>query len=220
MITNSKYFTTMAKYSITYKCGHTCDTQLFGTYKSRERYIEWAKDNKFCPECAEAKVREHRRKENEASAQEAQECGYIELQGSPKQVAWANSIRAKAIAVIDEVKELFDAKVKRYHPSQDIIDKNYADLNNVMDVILAIEDSKVFIDRYRDFRVSEARWILSCKAAIKLDKILPEKEFSAKVLEYDTTLPVDRQNMTDPRYVWMSDRDVESCKKRFPEMFK
>lgn len=210
----------MAKYSITYKCGHTCDTQLFGTYKSRERYIEWAKDNKFCPECAEANVRECRRKENEASAQEAQERGYIELQGSPKQVAWANSIRSKAIAVIDEVKESFDAKVKRYLPSQDIIDKNYAAFNNIMDVILAIEDSKVFIDRYRDFRVSEARWILSCKAAIKFDKILPEKEFDAKVLEYDTALREDQQNMRDPRLIWVSDRDVECCKKRFPEMFK
>lgn len=210
----------MAKYSITYKCGHTCDTQLFGTYKSRERYIEWAKDNKFCPECAEANVRECRRKESEASAQEAQERGYIELQGSPKQVAWANSIRSKAIAVIDEVKESFDAKVKRYLPSQDIIDKNYAAFNNIMDVILAIDDSKVFIDRYRDFRVSEARWILSCKAAIKFDKILPEKEFDAKVLEYDTALREDQQNMRDPRLVWVSDRDVECCKKRFPEMFK
>lgn len=210
----------MAKYSITYKCGHTCETQLFGPYKSRERYIEWAKDNKFCPECAEAYVRECRRKENEASAQEAQERGYIELQGSPKQVAWANSIRSKAIAVIDEIKESFDAKVKRYLPSQDIIDKNYAAFNNIMDVILAIEDSKVFIDRYRDFRVSEARWILSCKAAIKFDKILPEKEFDAKVLEYDTALREDQQNMRDPRLIWVSDRDVECCKKRFPEMFK
>lgn len=210
----------MAKYSITYKCGHTCETQLFGTYKSRERYIEWAKDNKFCPYCAEANVREHRRKENEASAQEAQERGYIELQGSPKQVAWANSIRSKAIAVLDEIKALFDAKVKKYNPYQDIIDKNYAAFNNVMDVVLAIEDSKVFIDRYRDFSVSDARWILSCKAAIKLDKILPEEEFDAKVLEYDMAFREDRQNMTDPRYEWMSDRDVECCKRRFPEMFK
>lgn len=210
----------MAKYSITYKCGHTCDTQLFGTYKSRERYIEWAKDNKFCPECAEANVREHRRKENEASAQEAQERGYIELQGSPKQVAWANSIRAKAIAAIDEIKALLDANVKKYNPSQEVIDKSVATFNNVRDVILAIEDSKVFIDRYRDFRAEDARWILFTKAAIRDNNVLPEKEFSTKVLEYDTAFREDRQNMTDPRHIWVPDSDVESCKKRFPEMFK
>lgn len=210
----------MAKYSITYKCGHTCDTQLFGTYKSRERYIEWAKDNKFCPECAEANVREHRRKENEASAQEAQERGYIELQGSPKQVAWANSIRAKAIAAIDEIKALLDANVKKYNPSQEVIDKRVATFNNVRDVILAIEDSKVFIDRYRDFSAEDARWILFTKAAIRDNNVLPEKEFSTKVLEYDTAFREDRQNMTDPRHIWVPDSDVESCKKRFPEMFK
>lgn len=210
----------MAKYSITYKCGHTCETQLFGTYKSRERYIEWAKDNKFCPDCAEANVREHRSKENEASAQEAQERGYIELQGSPKQVAWANSIRSKAIAVLDEIKALIDARAKKYNYSQNIMDESVAVFNNVRDVILAIKDSKVFIDRYRDFRVEDARWILFTKAAIGDNKILSEKEFNAKVLEYDTAFREDRQNMTDPRHVWVSDRDVECCKRRFPEMFK
>ena len=209
----------MAKYSITYKCGHTCETQLFGTYKSRERYIEWAKDNKFCPDCAEANVREHRSKENEASAQEAQERGYIELQGSPKQVAWANSIRAKVIAAIDEIKALLDSNVKKFNSSQDVIEKSVAVFNDVRNVILAIEDSKVFIDRYRDFRAEDARWILRSKAAIEENKIIPDEEFNAKCLEYDIA-QLKKVSMANPTRLYMSESDVESCKRRFPEMFK
>ena len=50
----------MAKYEITYACGHTGIVNLVGKIKDRDRYIEWANSNKLYPECYRAKVEKER----------------------------------------------------------------------------------------------------------------------------------------------------------------
>lgn len=79
------------KYTITYKCGHTGTVELFGNERERARKIAWYSENYDCPECNAAK--------REA---EAQEYALPELVGSEKQVAWAEKIRSKFIAVRKE----------------------------------------------------------------------------------------------------------------------
>lgn len=51
----------MAKYDITYSCGHTVEKQLFGKNKDRESYIEWAKQG-LCPDCWGKQKREEEQK--------------------------------------------------------------------------------------------------------------------------------------------------------------
>ena len=209
----------MAKYSITYKCGHTCDKQLFGSYKSRESYIEWAKDNKLCPECEEALVQENRRKENEVSAQDAQERGYIELQGNPKQVAWANSIRARVIAAIDEVKWIYEERAKSSSLKQEIYEERYATINSLRDAVLSIADSKVFIDRYKDFVTEDAIRILKCKRAVKKGIVISDEEFKAKMLEYRIAR-IEKPSLINPIYLYIKEGDVNIQKRSFPELFE
>ena len=47
----------MAKYDITYSCGHSGTVQLFGPHRDRDRKIEWYQDQADCPECYKAKMR-------------------------------------------------------------------------------------------------------------------------------------------------------------------
>lgn len=81
----------MAKYTITYKCGHTAEVQLYGKESERQSKINWYSTIN-CPEC---KAREE--------ADKATEKGYPELTGTPKQVAWANQIRNKAVNLYEEL---------------------------------------------------------------------------------------------------------------------
>ena len=97
----------MAKYTITYRCGHTAEVQLYGTYKDREKKIAYYKTID-CPECRAKAV-----------AEDAQSKGYAELTGSAKQVSWANDIRSKMMHEADELaanvtrnKEMFDKAVE------------------------------------------------------------------------------------------------------------
>lgn len=96
----------MAKYTITYKCGHTEEVKLFGSYAERERIINNYKACD-CPDCRA-----------KAAAQEATAKGYAELTGSAKQISWASDIRANFFAEIEKIaptigrnKDLFDKVV-------------------------------------------------------------------------------------------------------------
>ena len=44
----------MAKFEITYKCGHPGIVQVYGPVAERDRKAEWLA-SKDCPECAEKK---------------------------------------------------------------------------------------------------------------------------------------------------------------------
>jgi len=79
----------MAKYAVTYKCGHAGAVDIVGTNVNgeRERKAAWYAQQ-LCPECYKAAKAAEAEKANE---------GYPELRGSDKQVAWANQIRANMI---------------------------------------------------------------------------------------------------------------------------
>lgn len=53
----------MAKYEITFSCGHTEIKQLYGPTKERERKIEYFKKEGLCSECYKAYMREQEQKQ-------------------------------------------------------------------------------------------------------------------------------------------------------------
>lgn len=85
----------MAKYTVTYKCGHTRTVELFGRESERDRKIAWYKEFCSCPECYAAEQAAKREAE-------AQKYALPELVGTEKQVAWAEKIRSKFIETRDE----------------------------------------------------------------------------------------------------------------------
>ena len=83
----------MAKYTVTYSCGHDGVVELFGPGKERERKLEWYQNVAVCPECYKAQKQAEVAKANE---------GLVALTGSEKQVAWAMEIRGKYLADLIE----------------------------------------------------------------------------------------------------------------------
>jgi len=79
----------MAKYYVTFSCGHEARVELFGKGTDRERKIAWYEREGLCPECYKAAKRAESKKANE---------GLPELKGSEKQIAWAERIRAERLA--------------------------------------------------------------------------------------------------------------------------
>lgn len=80
-----------SKETINFACGHT-DTVFIEGYKRSD--IEWKAEHMaegLCPEC----LAEERRKQSERFAKENEAAGFCKLNGSPKQIAWAESIRHK-----------------------------------------------------------------------------------------------------------------------------
>lgn len=93
----------MAKYTGEFACGHEEVINLYGSHAERERKIAYYQEHGKCSECYKAEKKAE--KETESSKIE----DMPELQGSEKQVAWANDIRNKMAA---EVVEYIESKTK------------------------------------------------------------------------------------------------------------
>lgn len=75
----------MAKYAITHSCGHSETVQLYGKHTDRSRYMDNA-ERRQCRDCYNASL-----------VAKTADMGLPALTGSDKQVAWAETIRAKAL---------------------------------------------------------------------------------------------------------------------------
>ena len=131
----------MAKYSGTFSCGHEGRVDVVGPTKNRQ----WIVDRKFegmCPECYEIHLQEQREKANIEASEKAKEMELPILQGSDKQVAWANTLRQK---LIDKVESKIKAVGERKGVNLEII-------NNIFQFILTNKiNAKWFIDNRFDF---------------------------------------------------------------------
>lgn len=79
---------------VTHKCGHEELVELFGKGSERQRKID-RMESEECPECRA-----------EHAVERDRAMGLSELQGSPKQVAWASDIRQEMLdRVASEVRE-------------------------------------------------------------------------------------------------------------------
>lgn len=85
----------MAKYYITYKCGHEATVQINGTnvHGERESKAAWY-GTIDCPACKAAKT-----------AKANKDAGMADLEGSPKQIAWAESIRGEFLPELDQERQ-------------------------------------------------------------------------------------------------------------------
>ena len=92
----------MAKYDITYSCGHSATIQLYGKNEEREKKIKWFESEGLCPDC----YREYKREEDARKAAEILQTTAIKLPEitgkSEKQIKFANDKRNEAITRLKE----------------------------------------------------------------------------------------------------------------------
>ena len=98
------------KYEVTGICGHIYTVNLIGPNKNREYRLERLK-SECCPCCKEEIRKAEIERENNEAAEKSAEMELPELQGSPKQVAWANSIK---IRMLNELSGLAEHVNKNY----------------------------------------------------------------------------------------------------------
>lgn len=91
----------MAKYTITFSCGHTETIQLYGSIANREDYIKWASEHGECHACKDACKADKRAKEHEYAVTNAKKYDLPVLEGSEKQISWAIDIRQRMIEEIE-----------------------------------------------------------------------------------------------------------------------
>lgn len=83
----------MAHYDAKYSCGHEARIELFGKTEKRESHLAWLATQR-CPECR-SKERDERLATENADWREQHHVAEImpDLDGTPKQIKWANDLR-------------------------------------------------------------------------------------------------------------------------------
>lgn len=133
----------MAKYTVTYKCGHTGTVQLFGTESDRKYRIAWYEENCVCPECFAAEQAAKREAE-------AQKYALPELVGSEKQVAWAEKIRSKFVSLRESLAYQNEDLYRQSQDSQENIETHKRLFKAFCDEFFGETSAKAWIDRRDD----------------------------------------------------------------------
>lgn len=92
-------------------CGQEFEVRVRRNNSSEAKSFEkWAIEHiDECPDCEEKRLRKAHDEENAAAAEKAAEAGLPQLVGSPKQIAWAESIRMKIVTGLTTINP-------KYHP--------------------------------------------------------------------------------------------------------
>lgn len=128
------------------ECGNRFKhSKVFGSRADADRYENWALEHiKVCPECAN----KHRIESEQAKAeQEKSEYGLVKLNGTEKQVAWADRIRAK----------FFEALRKMIKPTA---------IEKVVSVINHYDSAAWWIEKRIDTEVNVKAFYLEMKKSI------------------------------------------------------
>ena len=140
----------MARYTISYACGHTCRVDLYGKSSDRLSYINWCKDNRDCPDCKAAADKAAADKEKAEAM--AKLTSIPELTGSEKQIAWATGIRARIVSNLNRLIEEKTALAEKRGIDPDKITAGAQKMADAIDKMVETEtESRFWIDnRYYD----------------------------------------------------------------------
>lgn len=97
----------MAKYSVVFSCGHEETVELFGKTSDREKKIEWMKRYAVCSEC-------YQQQKKEAEEERKKGRNLPDLEGTPKQVAWAEKIRDAIFTDWEKIANLKDNRAVKF----------------------------------------------------------------------------------------------------------
>lgn len=192
----------MAQYNGTFACGHEGTVNVIGPQKDRVWKIE-KRFSGLCPECYEKqRAIDLERKQKEA-AEKAKEMELPELEGSEKQVAWANQIRNKFIDNFQDLtkKEIRKTLVLLYDLTMEEANKIAKKVDEIQDELMNTKtSSSYFIDNRNDF------W----KVVYWIGKELVDKEENPQleqILEEGTVYPTETKH-DKPVKIEIIDNDI------------
>jgi hypothetical protein len=123
----------MSWYEVNYTCGHNDRMQVYGPTRDRQTIAD-RESRKDCPECWRKKQDARNAESALAASCDAAAAGLPSLVGSDKQVAWAETIRAKMLAELKPI--VVSAKAKQSLAEQGRIaldDPRYVQLQAAID---------------------------------------------------------------------------------------
>ncbi|WP_152047961.1 hypothetical protein [Aureimonas psammosilenae] len=114
--------------------------QVYGSRRDRERKAEWIADRRDCEDCYRAELEKKREAELAAAREQAADWELPALEGTEKQIVWAERIRAGYATAVEKVRE------------GDHLERNdeEGDFEAGVSKVFAKSESRFWIDTIRD----------------------------------------------------------------------
>ncbi|WP_103529786.1 hypothetical protein [Streptomyces sp. SM12] len=138
----------MSWYEIGYACGHSGRTQLYGARASRELQAE-KRAGGDCGECYRRKLDEEKERRSREAAEENRAAGLPEMEGSPAQVKWAETIRAGYIGELTRARDRIQGSLaggRWDSPRRAKLEERVAEIGVALDALAGITHVRWFID--------------------------------------------------------------------------
>jgi hypothetical protein len=150
----------MAWYNGTYSCGHEGRTNIIGPVKNRE-WIRERHFEKMCADCYEIHLQKEREKANKEAAEKAIEMELPALQGTEKQVAWANTLRQNMINDFEKRLDKAEEKMTRYKCEDESSVKAFRDnVDKLRNTLAFVLETKCSASWYIDSRNEDIEDVL------------------------------------------------------------
>lgn len=145
----------MAKYTITHSCGHQAEHQIAGKESERPARAQWLRE-RVCYACYKAEQIAQDKAEAAIACEAIADLPLAPLKGSPKQISWAETIRAKAIADVRSRMTAFrDRQVSEGKLAGEALEARNTLIERTIMVLAATAQASWWIDRrdsdYRSF---------------------------------------------------------------------
>lgn len=193
----------MAKYFGTFSCGHEGYVNVIGPGKDRQWKIDRAFSN-MCDECYKKHLEEERNRKNEEALEKAKDMDLPSLEGTEKQVAWANTLRQEFIDKFEncidyiksgenamqrtKIRKMFKIKKSEVGGTKEAVTDAIIDnLYKFQDLILSNNKATFFINKrntsINDLIEENAEYI------INKESIENEKELRTTIINETTVEP-------------------------------
>lgn len=141
----------MAKFDITFTCGHTDRVDIVGPMKDRQSKADWM-SNLYCPACRESIRSEEKKAASDAAADLAVEQGLPDLKGSIKQVAYAVICRQEVLDMFRVAQDRVSEKINRVKFTEEELETAEDFLKKLSDVSSFIKETKTIASWWIDTR--------------------------------------------------------------------
>lgn len=159
----------MAQYSVTHSCKHVEIHQLYGPHKSRDSKISWL-ETRLCGECYQQELQAARKTQNEQAAAANQAKGLPTLNGSEKQIAWAESIRKPVIDTLAQVELCLSAKL-----TSEISEIARLELRDALDLLIDEIGGETSASKWIDRRFALDTYTSVERASVELLRAADER---------------------------------------------
>lgn len=196
---------------VVYSCGHKAHVTLYGKSEEQERKRKWCEEQGICPSCYAEQMKQDRAA---LLSMRKDEYSLPDLEGSEKQIAWAEKIRNAGIDLLERVIVQGDNDIAlAANPKQasQLIQQRHEAIELCREMFAVVTDSRFYIDNREG--MYSPRWLIFVSRSYEAMREVETPDAMPEIHRDATMMPVSPSHDDAVEVIVESDRVRATYKK-------